>query len=87
MVERGYRFAVNENLGIDFPVLTLDVADLDRQTAFWCAAFGYEHRGGIGQFHSLVDPTDTLPKLLLPRASKRSVPPASGVATTSASIG
>lgn len=66
---------MNENLGIDYLVLTLDVADLTRQTAFWCAAFGYEHRGGVGQYHSLVDPTATLPKLLLqqvpePKAAK-----------------
>ncbi len=64
---------MNEKLGIDFPVLTLDVADLDGQTAFWCAAFGYEHQGGIGQYHSLVDPTDTLPKLLLQRVSESKV--------------
>ena len=58
---------VNENLGIEYPVLTLDVADLDRQTAFWCAAFGYEHKGGIAQYHVLLDPTGTLPKMLLQR--------------------
>ena len=58
---------MNENLGIDYPVLTLDVADLDKQTAFWCAAFGYEHKGGAAQYHVLLDPTETLPKMLLQR--------------------
>ena len=61
---------MNESLGIDYPVLTLDVADLDRQTAFWCAAFGYEHQGGIAQYHVLLDPTGTLPKLLLQRVAE-----------------
>ena len=61
---------MNESLGIDHPVLTLDVADLARQTAFWCAAFGYEHKGGVGQYHVLLDPTDTLPKMLLQRVSE-----------------
>ncbi len=58
---------MNENLGIAYPVLTLDVSDLDRQTAFWCAAFGYEHKGGVAQYHVLLDPTETLPKMLLQR--------------------
>ena len=61
---------MNESLGIDYPVLTLDVDDLDRQTAFWCAAFGYEHEGGIGQYHVLLDPTGTLPKMLLQRVAE-----------------
>ena len=58
---------MNEKLGIDYPVIGLDVSDLDRQTKFWCAAFGYEHKGGIAQYHALVDPTGTLPKLILQR--------------------
>ncbi|MCE9623614.1 MAG: VOC family protein [Actinomycetia bacterium] len=70
MAGRGYRLGVNESLGIDYPVLTLDVADLERQTAFWCAAFGYEHKGGIAQYHVLEDPTGTLPKLLLQRVAE-----------------
>ena len=61
---------MNESLGIDYPVLTLDVVDLDRQTAFWCAAFGYEHKGGIAQYHVLLDPTGTLPKMLLQRVAE-----------------
>lgn len=61
---------MNESLGIDYPVLTLDVADLDRQTAFWCAAFGYQHKGGVAQYHVLEDPTGTLPKLLLQRVTE-----------------
>ena len=64
---------MNESLGIDHLVLTLDVVDLERQTAFWCAAFGYEHRGGVGQYHSLVDPSGTLPKLLLQRVAEPKV--------------
>jgi predicted enzyme related to lactoylglutathione lyase len=70
MAGRGYRFAMNESLGIDYPVLTLDVADLAVQTAFWCAAFGYEHKGGIAQYHVLEDPTGTLPKMLLQRVGE-----------------
>ena len=70
MAGRGYRFDVNESLDIDHAVLTLDVADLDRQTAFWCAAFGYEHKGGMGQYHVLLDATGTLPKLLLQRVEE-----------------
>jgi predicted enzyme related to lactoylglutathione lyase len=70
MAGRGYRWTVNESLGIGHVVFTLDVADLDRQTEFWCTAFGYEHRGGVGQYHSLVDPTGTLPKLLLQRVAE-----------------
>ena len=61
---------MNENLGIDYPVLTLDVVDLAIQTAFWCAAFGYEHKGGIAQYHVLEDPTGTLPKMLLQRVAE-----------------
>lgn len=52
---------------VDYLVLTLDVLDLDRQTTFWCEAFGYKHQGGVAQYHSLGDPADKMPKLLLQR--------------------
>jgi predicted enzyme related to lactoylglutathione lyase len=59
----------------DYLVLTLDVADLDLQTAFWCGALGYEHRDSAGQYRALVDPTGKNPKMLLqqvdePKAAK-----------------
>ena len=49
----------------DYLVLTLDVADPDVQQAFWCAALGYEHVGGVGQYRALTDPAGKGPKLLL----------------------
>lgn len=61
---------MNESLGIESSVLTLDVTDLDGQTDFWCAAFGYEHKGGVAQYHVLLDPTGTLPKMLLQRVAE-----------------
>lgn len=51
-------------------MLTLDVNDLDTQTAFWCAALGYEHRGGVDQYRALVDPEGRSPKLLLQRVDE-----------------
>ena len=51
----------------DYLVLTLDVADLDLQTAFWCGALGYEHRGDAGQFRAISDPTGAGPRMLLQR--------------------
>ncbi len=49
----------------DYLVLTLDVADPDRMTEFWCAALGYDHTGGVGQYRVLQDPTGKGPKMLL----------------------
>ena len=49
----------------DYLVLTLDVADPDVQTAFWCGALGYEHPGGVGHYRMLTDPSGKGPKLLL----------------------
>lgn len=49
----------------DYLVLTLDVADPDVQTAFWCGALGYEHTGGVGHYRVLTDPTGRSPKMLL----------------------
>lgn len=51
----------------DYLVLTLDVADLDVQTAFWCGALGYEHRGDAGQYRAISDPTGAGPRMLLQR--------------------
>lgn len=55
---------------VDYLVLTLDVSDLDAQTAFWCAALGYEHAGGVAQYHALSDPSGKGPKLLLQRVGE-----------------
>ena len=41
----------------DSIVLTLDVSDLDAQTAFWCAALGYEHVASVVQYRALEDPS------------------------------
>ena len=49
----------------DYLVLTLDVADLDAQTAFWTAALGYKVDGGVAQYRALVDEAGKGPKLLL----------------------
>ena len=46
-------------------VLTLDVSDLDVQTAFWCAALGYEHKASVVQYQALADPAGRGPKMLL----------------------
>jgi catechol 2,3-dioxygenase-like lactoylglutathione lyase family enzyme len=54
----------------DYLVLTLDVTDLDVQTAFWCGALGYEHRETAGQYRALVDPTGKSPKMLLQRVDE-----------------
>jgi catechol 2,3-dioxygenase-like lactoylglutathione lyase family enzyme len=51
----------------DFLVLTLDCLDLDRQSAFWCAALGYREAEGVAQYRPLVHPDRTVPKLLLQR--------------------
>ncbi|MGZ5432595.1 MAG: VOC family protein, partial [Thermoanaerobaculia bacterium] len=51
----------------DYLVLTLDCADLDVQTDFWCAALGYRLDGGVAQYRALVHPDGTQPKLLLQR--------------------
>ncbi|MBI4884713.1 MAG: VOC family protein [Actinobacteria bacterium] len=67
MAGRGYRCVVASSPRVDYLVLTLDVLDLDRQTTFWCEAFGYKHQGGVAQYHSLGDPADKMPKLLLQR--------------------
>lgn len=52
-------------MSVQYVVLTLDVADAEVQAAFWCAAAGYERRGGAGQYVALEDPRGSLPKLLL----------------------
>ena len=49
----------------DYLVLTLDVADLDSQTAFWTAALRYRVDGGVAQYRALVDEDGTGPKMLL----------------------
>ncbi|MEI7547065.1 MAG: VOC family protein [Actinomycetota bacterium] len=49
----------------DYLVLTLDVADPDVQTAFWCGALHYEHTGGVGHYRMLTDPAGRGPKLLM----------------------
>ncbi|MDO8361551.1 MAG: VOC family protein [Actinomycetota bacterium] len=54
----------------DYLVLTLDVADLDVQTAFWCAALRYEHVGGVAQYRALVDPQGKGPKMLLQQVAE-----------------
>jgi predicted enzyme related to lactoylglutathione lyase len=54
----------------DYLVLTLDVADLDRQTEFWCGALRYEHRQDAGQYRALVDPDARSPKMLLQQVSE-----------------
>src|SRR5436190_492057 len=60
MNDRGYRRHM-----ADYLVLTLDVTDLDTQTAFWTQALGYRVDGGVGQYRALVDEAGTGPKLLL----------------------
>jgi len=54
----------------DSLVLTLDVADLDVQTAFWCGALGYEHTASVEQYRALEDPARKGPKVLLQRVSE-----------------
>jgi predicted enzyme related to lactoylglutathione lyase len=59
----------------DYLVLTLDVADLDTQAAFWSAALGYQAVGGVAQYRALEDPLGKGPKMLLqqvaePKAAK-----------------
>ncbi len=54
----------------DSIVLTLDVADLDVQTAFWCGALGYEHKASVVQYRALVDPAGRWPKMLLQQVSE-----------------
>jgi predicted enzyme related to lactoylglutathione lyase len=54
----------------DYLVLTLDVADLDLQTEFWCGALGYEHRGSADQFRVLEDPAGKQPKMLLQQVAE-----------------
>lgn len=49
----------------EYLVLTLDVADPDVQQAFWCAALGYEHVGGVGHYRALAAAAGIGPKLLL----------------------
>jgi predicted enzyme related to lactoylglutathione lyase len=62
MAHRGYRSEM-----ADYLVLTLDVDDLDLQTAFWCGALGYEPRGDAGQFRAISDATGAGPRMLLQR--------------------
>jgi predicted enzyme related to lactoylglutathione lyase len=45
--------------------LNLDVADLDRMEAFWCAALGYRRRGAVNQYRSFVPESGDGPKLIL----------------------
>ena len=54
----------------DSLVLTLDVADLDVQTIFWCGALGYEHTASVVQYHALEDPARKGPKVLLQQVSE-----------------
>ena len=54
----------------DSLVLTLDVADADVQTEFWCAALGYEHAASVVQYRALVDPSGKGPKMLLQRVDE-----------------
>lgn len=55
---------------VDYFVLTLDVADLDVQSEFWCAAAGYDVAGGVGQYRSLTRADGAIPKLLLQQVSE-----------------
>lgn len=57
----------------DSLVLTLDVDDLDLQTAFWCGALGYTHAGTFSQYHALVDPSGKGPNMLLQRVDEPKV--------------
>ncbi len=45
--------------------LNLDVADLDRMEAFWCAALGYRRKGSVQQYRSFVPESGPGPKLIL----------------------
>src|SRR5581483_9715260 len=45
--------------------LNLDVTDLDRMEAFWCAALGYRRRGAFNQYRSFVPESGSGPKLIL----------------------
>ena len=54
----------------DYLVLTLDVDDLDVQTAFWSGALGYDAVGGVAQYRALEDPAGRGPKLLLQRVDE-----------------
>ena len=50
--------------------LVLDCADLDRMTAFWTAALGYEHTGSAAQYAVLRDRDGRRPRLLLQRVDE-----------------
>ena len=50
--------------------LVLDCADLDRMTAFWTAALGYEHTGSAAQYAVLRDRDRRRPRLLLQRVDE-----------------
>ena len=45
--------------------LNLDVADLDRMEAFWCAALGYRRKGEFHQYRSFVPQSGSGPKIIL----------------------
>jgi predicted enzyme related to lactoylglutathione lyase len=45
--------------------LNLDVGDLDRMEAFWCAALGYRRRGAVNQYRAFVPESGDGPKLIL----------------------
>ena len=45
--------------------LNLDVGDLDRMEAFWCAALGYRRQGAVNQYRSYVPESGSGPKLIL----------------------
>jgi predicted enzyme related to lactoylglutathione lyase len=60
MAHRGYRDRV-----IDSLVLTLDVNDLDVQTAFWSGVFGYQVVGGGGPYRGLGTEAGGRAKFLL----------------------
>jgi predicted enzyme related to lactoylglutathione lyase len=45
--------------------LNLDVADLDRMEAFWCATLGYRRSGAVNQYRAFVAESGSGPKLIL----------------------
>jgi len=51
----------------------IDCSDLERATAFWCAALGYERKGEAGNYRSIVDPDGELPKIILQRVGEAKV--------------
>ncbi|MFN8036863.1 MAG: VOC family protein [Acidimicrobiia bacterium] len=51
--------------------IVIDCNDVERATAFWCAALGYERHGSAGTYRSIMDPGGEQPKIILQQVSDR----------------